>query len=232
MTNLLGSQNEFPIIRILEDPTPPTTPGTGVYYVYVDEATKTLHGIDDTGADIDYNPAGASIADILDLPTAETDDTLVLAPDGAGGVEFRAEAGGGGGGTYSGYTPALTAVSSNPTLGTGSNAQGRYTQDGKHVVGYASIGFGSSGVGAGSGAYRVSLPVAARAPVNFDGNLIGHAYGFDSSAGLVRHMYLSYVTGTTVQLTSTDGSAAVTEANPWAWAAGDVIIIQFDYEAA
>jgi len=36
-------------------------------------------------------------ADILDLPTAEMDDALVLAPDGAGGVEFRAETGGGGG---------------------------------------------------------------------------------------------------------------------------------------
>lgn len=41
---------------------------------------------------------GSAIADILDLPTAETNDTLVLAPDGAGGVEFRAETGGGGGG--------------------------------------------------------------------------------------------------------------------------------------
>lgn len=42
---------------------------------------------------------GTAIADILDLSTAETDDTLVLAPDGSGGVEFRAETGGGGGGT-------------------------------------------------------------------------------------------------------------------------------------
>jgi hypothetical protein len=42
--------------------------------------------------------AGGSVADILDLPTAETDTTLVLAPDGAGGVEFRAETGSGGGG--------------------------------------------------------------------------------------------------------------------------------------
>jgi hypothetical protein len=41
---------------------------------------------------------GGGVADILDLTTAETDDTLVLAPDGAGGVEFRAESGGGGGG--------------------------------------------------------------------------------------------------------------------------------------
>ena len=37
------------------------------------------------------------VADILDLTTAETDDSLVLAPDGAGGVEFRAETGGSGG---------------------------------------------------------------------------------------------------------------------------------------
>ena len=41
--------------------------------------------------------SGASVADILDLPTAEDDTALVLAPDGTGGVEFRAEAGGGGG---------------------------------------------------------------------------------------------------------------------------------------
>lgn len=39
---------------------------------------------------------GSGVSDILDLPTAETDDTLVLAPDGAGGVEFRAETGGAG----------------------------------------------------------------------------------------------------------------------------------------
>lgn len=38
-----------------------------------------------------------AITDIVDLPTAETDTALVLAPDGAGGVEFRAETGGGGG---------------------------------------------------------------------------------------------------------------------------------------
>lgn len=38
--------------------------------------------------------AGASVTEIEDLPTAETDDTLVLSPDGGGGVEWRAESGG------------------------------------------------------------------------------------------------------------------------------------------
>lgn len=39
----------------------------------------------------------SGVSEIADLPTAEADDTLVLAPDGVGGVEWRAEAGGGGG---------------------------------------------------------------------------------------------------------------------------------------
>src|SRR5678815_5152283 len=39
-------------------------------------------------------PGAGTPTEILDIPTAETDDTLVLAPDGAGGVEFRAEAAG------------------------------------------------------------------------------------------------------------------------------------------
>jgi hypothetical protein len=43
-------------------------------------------------------PLQRLITEITDLPTAEMDDSLVLAPDGAGGLEFRAEGGGGGGG--------------------------------------------------------------------------------------------------------------------------------------
>jgi len=61
--------------------------------------------VDATNTDAEVDAAvGASHArqhDILatdDHTTTEMDDTLVLAPDGAGGVEFRAEAGGGGSG--------------------------------------------------------------------------------------------------------------------------------------
>lgn len=45
---------------------------------------------------------------IEDLGTAEPDDSLVLAPDGAGGVVFRAEAGGGGGTPTSEVPQVLT----------------------------------------------------------------------------------------------------------------------------
>ncbi len=40
--------------------------------------------------DDDGNHAG-SVSDIVDMPTVETDTDLVLSPDGAGGVEWRAE---------------------------------------------------------------------------------------------------------------------------------------------
>jgi hypothetical protein len=103
MTNILASENEFPIIRILEDPTPPTTPPTGVYYVYVDEATKTLHGRDDTGTVIDYDPTGAAIdwgetGDIADLAYDDVADAGVLNEAArADHVHGMPSAGGGGG---------------------------------------------------------------------------------------------------------------------------------------
>jgi hypothetical protein len=49
----------------------------------------------DTGVEF-WPDSYPGLPDILDIPTAEMDATLVLAPDGAGGVEFRAEVGGGG----------------------------------------------------------------------------------------------------------------------------------------
>lgn len=45
---------------------------------------------------MDLDSAGHLPAE--ELSTTEMDTSLVLAPDGAGGVEFRAETGGGGGG--------------------------------------------------------------------------------------------------------------------------------------
>lgn len=42
---------------------------------------------------VEVRDEAGSPADIIDIPTAETDASLVLAPDGVGGVEFRAETG-------------------------------------------------------------------------------------------------------------------------------------------
>jgi hypothetical protein len=117
MANKLGSENIFPIIRILEDATPPSTPPTGQVHFYVDEATKTLHGLDDAAVDTDYG--ASAITDIVNIPTAETDDTLVLAPDGAGGVEFRAGAGG------AVATDAIWDAAGDLAVGSGANTAAR-----------------------------------------------------------------------------------------------------------
>lgn len=60
-----------------------------------DRADGKVLAWDATGTVHKYVDASA-VSEITDLPTAETDTALVLAPDGAGGVEFRAEVGGGG----------------------------------------------------------------------------------------------------------------------------------------
>lgn len=89
---ILDSDNEFPKVLFTIDGDD-STPDAGLAKVYV-AADKTAHLVDDDG--LDTSLGGSAPTEILDIPTVETDDTLVLAPDGAGGVEFRAEAGGGG----------------------------------------------------------------------------------------------------------------------------------------
>ncbi len=64
---------------------------------------------------------------------------------------------------WASHTPVLTAATTNPTLGSGSVQQGRYLPVGKMVIYRFLIQFGSSGAAAGSGRYRVSLPVNAAA---------------------------------------------------------------------
>lgn len=70
--------------------------------------------VKDSGSDGD-----ATWHNIEDIATAEMDDTLVLAPDGAGGVEFRAESGSPGGSSYYGHrvwvSNALTTFNVNNT---------------------------------------------------------------------------------------------------------------------
>ena len=77
-----------------------------------------IYQSDGTSAWATWATVGA-VADILDLPTAELDDTLVLAPDGAGGVEFRAAAAG------SVATDAIWDAAGDLAVGSGANTAAR-----------------------------------------------------------------------------------------------------------
>jgi len=59
------------------------------------------------------------------------------------------------------YTPVLTAATTNPVLGTGSQASSDFIQIGKTVHYKGVIKFGTSGATFGSGNYSISIPVNA-----------------------------------------------------------------------
>ncbi len=61
---------------------------------------------------------------------------------------------------WTAWTPALTATT-NPVLGEGGSATGRYTRIGKTVLCSGRIKFGTTGQSFGTGTIAVSLPVAA-----------------------------------------------------------------------
>lgn len=130
------------------------------------------------------------------------------------------------------YTPALTASVSNPT-GSGGSVEGGYTRQGQQIKGWAIVVFGTSGVGAGSGNYRISLPVAPVPATAGKERPIGSGFLLDSNLGTIR-LCLPFVTttGTYAELLYDNATTQVTNAAPWTWAASDRLHITFDYPAA
>lgn len=134
-------------------------------------------------------------------------------------------------GTWASYTPALTASTTNPTIGTGGNTQtGSYVQINKLVTGFAYIAFGSSGAAAGSGSYRVSIPVAPASTQI----VCGHAWFYDSSAGFGYSGICTLpTTSSYVEFYNGNGNAiGVTNSAPFTWAGSDQIRCMFTYQAA
>lgn len=138
---------------------------------------------------------------------------------------------GGGGSAWTAYTPTLTASTTNPTMGTGSSRVGAYQQVGKTVHVRVAVVFGTSGAAAGSGTYRVSLPVTAKTLTA--GYHLGSSQVYDSSAnnadaGVAR---IGGSAGWSVMEFLASGDLC-TNAVPWTWANGDAIYLQITYEAA
>jgi hypothetical protein len=60
---------------------------------------------------------------------------------------------------WTSWTPTLTAVSVNPNIGSTGTTVGRYLKIGRMVIFTATIESGGSGIAAGTGEYRINLPV-------------------------------------------------------------------------
>jgi hypothetical protein len=166
-----------------------------------------------------------------------TDTNTLWLYDGAAWVAAVNASSLNGVGNWTSYTPVLTAVTTNPTLGSGSVAVGYYAQIGKVVIYSFQIVFGTSGVNAGSGDYRVSLPVTAAFGSAFYGATNGQTIFFDKSANSL--YFANAWLGTTTYLsmlfqTTTNPSPVATLAsnNPVVVSTEDAISGLIIYQAA
>lgn len=135
----------------------------------------------------------------------------------------------------SAWVPTLTATTTPPTLGTGSSLTGNLWRGSDGIVtATARIIFGASGVNAGSGDYRFSIPVAPSSSLATSGSLgAGHPIGTatlrnaatpgNSTGGIVQ-----LVSSTTAMVLAPAGGA-VGSANPWAWTANSQINVMMSY---
>jgi hypothetical protein len=138
-------------------------------------------------------------------------------------------------GAWTSYTPTLTAGTTNPTLGTASVQAGQYVQIGKLIIGDAYVAFGSSGAAAGSGAYFISLPLAAAVPSPQTAFEIG-SFSL-SCAGLATRGFALLQSASAVNLRYTSAAingtlTTVTNAAPGVWTNNDNIRVHFAYQAA
>lgn len=196
-------------------------------------AIVTTGDIADAGANLSSNPHSALHDDLRDEVIAVQTELGVDPAGSFATVRARLD----GIGTATAYTPALTATTTNPTLGTGGSVSGYYTRNGQLVTGVARIEFGTSGTNAGSGFYLVSLPVAVWSSAYWAsgssgaGSAVGtfavRAEGGPSAA----HGVLQLRSTTTVGMYA-HGSGVVGGALPAAFAANSRISIQFSYLAA
>lgn len=168
---------------------------------------------------------GTPAADLLRL-YAKTDSGLYIKNDA--GVEkelFTKPVG------WAVYTPVLTAVTTNPSLGTNGEVAGKWLAIGTLIVGHINVLFGSALALPGLGAYRISLPLASVITHTF----LGSGMLFDSSVAQVKQVSLIRATGTTAALYLGDAAAGlfeVSHAVPWTWGNNDQMWLTFSYEAA
>lgn len=124
------------------------------------------------------------------------------------------------------YTPTLTATTTDPTLGSGSTAVGRWVREGTlaTVVVYVELGATSA---AGSGIYEVSLPTECPASPSWYGAqefVAGNGISRDSSTGERHNSAVVIVGSDTVRLEADSLTTYVDDSNLVAWADGDVVL--------
>jgi hypothetical protein len=133
------------------------------------------------------------------------------------------------GGTWTAYTPAWTASTTNPVLGNGS-LTGRYARSGA-MVDYAIKITAGSTTTFGSGPWSLSLPFAAASVIDMIGQvMIGDASG--TSLYSMGAAYIADGASTVSMYAGGKGDGALVSAtHPQTWANGDRLWVTGRYEA-
>ena len=128
----------------------------------------------------------------------------------------------------------LTASGSNPTLGSGSTQKGNFSIVGGTVSLWVKIAFGTSGTGAGSGTYFVSIPTSADSAIYATYSRLAGCQFYDSSTA-TQYLGAAFFNGN--GLGSVDSKisfihqagAVVSNSSPWTWAASDEMHVWAQY---
>jgi hypothetical protein len=122
------------------------------------------------------------------------------------------------------YTPTITAASGGFSLGNGT-LTGYYSKRGDEVAVYIKFVFGSTS-NAGTGAWDISSPIAARTEIEPTGTCLMLDSGTAYRTGISRHR----IDGTArIQAFIDSATAAVGSATPITWATGDEMYIAIRY---
>jgi hypothetical protein len=151
---------------------------------------------------------------VLIFGETNTDDGVVLGPYGAVGTNETAA---------TSYTPAWTAVVTNPVLGNGT-LTGRYVRHGDLVSVWIMLTMGTTTT-TGSGQWEFSLPVAMGSTVRF---VAGTVQAIDS--GVADYIGIARLDQSSGKLRGIMSSGLTAEATvPHTWGSGDVFIASVSY---
>lgn len=127
------------------------------------------------------------------------------------------------GSAWTSYTPAITAATTNPTLGS-TSVSGFYRKIGKTVDIDIDITIGS-GFSAGSGAYRFSFPAGVSPLLTAQSRPLGLVHVRDVSVPATTTHNAYYFSSSVFAVVASGGGGLLGASSPITWASGDIISI-------
>ena len=133
-------------------------------------------------------------------------------------------------GDWTNFTPTWTAATSNPVVGDGL-IEGRYKMVGKTVHVWMMMTMGSTTT-FGTGEYKLSLPVPARAIASVVLDLVMYDNGTRHYNSLAHNDYTTSLSLDNTSVTLFWDTGVVTHSAPFTWTDGDWFIVSGTYEAS